>query len=427
MTGTMEEEAMTTTFLGAERVAVRTLAAEAWSSLTSRPARSAFAALAIAAAVAAVTMALGLVRTAADESLSAIDELSATEIAIGPGTGPDGELDPLPLDAAERVRGITGVVASGTLTDLTAGGIVATIDGDDGTTTVPNETGDEVVDVPRPDGIDVVAATAGIFDVVGATVREGRVFDAGHVNRADTVAVLGPEAAEELGVIDLTGDPEIVIGDEPHVVIGILEGVEQREDLLDAVFIPESTAVARFGLDAPDLVLIVSAVGQAELVTRDALVALGPGSTSFVVDSPAVPADVRDEVADTLDGLFAALGIGLAILGALIVGVTVGSRLRARRAEIGLRRVYGARRGHLVTQFVIEVAVLVLLGAVIGVGAGLVAVVAIAAGFGWSAALGVVYPLVTLGAAVVLAVVVAVVATLWITRAEPAVAVRSMG
>ena len=157
------------------------------------------------------------------------------------------------------------------------------------------------------------------------------------------------------------------------------------------------------------------------------LVALGPGSTSYVVDLPAAPADVRSDVADTLDELFAALGIGLALLGAVVVVSTIGSRLRSRKGEIGLRRTYGARRGHLVGQILVETVVVALLGAVIGAAVGLVAVIAVAAWADWSAALGVVYPLVTIGAAVALALVTAAVATLRATRDEPAAAIRTMG
>ena len=307
--------------------------------------------------------------------------------------------------------------------------MVATLDGDDGTSAGPADgDGDDATgDTTRPDGTAVVAASAGIFDVLRSTVREGRVFDSGHVDRADTVAVLGPDAATELGIVDLSADPEIVVGDEPHVVIGILDGVERRDDLRGAVFVPESTATARFGLDAPDRVLLESAVGQAEAVTRDALVALGPGSTSFVVDAPTTAVDVRTEVDDTLDELFVALGIALAAIAAVVVVVTLSVRIRARRAEIGLRRSFGARRGQLVTQLVVESGVLAAVGALIGAAVGMSTVLGIAAWADWSAALGVVYPLAAIAAAIVLAVLVAIVATLRATRGEPADAVRSMG
>lgn len=425
MTGTMDAETDSTALLGVERVAARTLAREAWASLVVRPSRSALAAFAVAGAVAAVIVALGLARTAADESLATIDELSATEISIGPGTGPDDEIDELPLDAADRVRTIVGVVASGTLSDLTPLGVVATIDGDDGTSAT--SASDDAADAPRPDGTTTVAASGGIFDVLGATVREGRAFDSGHVDRADTVAVLGPDAATELGIVDLAGDPEIVVGDEPHVVIGILDGLDRRDDLLAAVFVPETTATARFGLDAPDRVLLESAVGQAETVTRDALVALGPGSTSFVVDAPTTAVEVRNEVADTLDELFVALGLALATIGVIVVIATVSVRIRARRAEIGLRRAFGARRGQLVAQVVIESTILAVVGALIGAATGMLTVVGVAAWSDWSAALGVVYPLVATAVTIVLAILAAIVATLHLTRSEPDAAVRSLG
>ncbi len=57
-----------------------------------------------------------------------------------------------------------------------------------------------------------------------------------------------------------------------------------------------------------------------------------------------------------------------------------------RTGEIGLRRAMGARPGHIALQFIMEAAVLGLLGGLVGTSLGVLLVVIISAGLGWTAA-----------------------------------------
>ena len=197
---------------------------------------------------------------------------------------------------------LPGVVAAGSLTRLPD--IGATADGSSATA-------------------DVVATSPGLLDLAAVEVSTGRRFDGGHLSRSDTVAVLGVDAAAELGISTLDGDPEVVVGDVPFTVIGLLGPSAELAELDAAVIVPETTAAERFGVTVPAEVRIDVAVGEADRVARDALVAVGSGADDVIVSVPRDRADIRSSVADDADRLGAALGLALALLGGLAVVATI--------------------------------------------------------------------------------------------------------
>ena len=64
------------------------------------------------------------------------------------------------------------------------------------------------------------------------------------------MVVLGADAAERLGVVRVDRQPSIFIGDRAYQVIGIVDDVQRRSDVLDAVLMPDGTARADFGARA---------------------------------------------------------------------------------------------------------------------------------------------------------------------------------
>jgi putative ABC transport system permease protein len=297
---------------------------------------------------------------------------------------------------------IPGVVAAGTLTRLDAD--VVTIGPPAGVTV---------------DDVDPVGASPGLFDVAAATVRAGRLFDDGHLERADTVAVLGAGAASALGISALDGEPTVLVGDVRLTVIGLLEPVDELDLLDGAVLLPETTAAEGLGATVPTEVRIRVAVGEAERVAREALVALDSGADDVIVSVPRERRDIRDAVAEDIDRLGLWLGVALAVLGTLVVIATHGAGLRTRHRELGLRRAFGARRGALVGQAGFEGAVVGVLGALVGTAVGLVAVLGLASLAGWGAAIELVWVLITALGAVVLTVSIATIGAAVSVRGEP--------
>jgi cell division protein FtsX len=366
-------------------ITVRDLLAESVAGLFARPVRTALTVLGTVIGLAALVATLGVSRTAGNQIIARFDELSATEITVtAKASAPDAPANVLPWDAPARVARLNGVVSAGTLTRIDVGNaLVATSPVSD-----PRRRSDFK--------LAVEAASPELFTAVRARLRSGRLPDAGHGLRQDRVAVLGPNAAEQLGVDALGVLPAVRIGDEVFLVIGVLDGVARKPELLGAVILPEGTARAVYRLRAPESLVVETRIGAAPLLAQQVPVALQPGDPSGLkVASPEQPQQIRAGVRGDLDLLFLLLG-GLSLLvGAIgIANVTLVSVME-RIGEIGLRRALGATRWHIGAQFLLESAAMGVLGGLLGASAGLLVVVGVAAAQSWTP---VVEPMVPLAA-----------------------------
>lgn len=173
----------------------------------------------------------------------------------------------------------------------------------------------------------IQAALPDLFTAVRATIGSGRLPDEGHSLRHQQVAVLGPNAAEQLGIGRLDRLPAIRIGDDVFLVIGILDTVERQHDLLSAVIIPEGTAEHLYHLRSPETVVIQTEVGAASTIGSQAPLALRPDNPAGLkVVSPEEPQRVRDAVQSDLNLLFLVLGGVSLLVGAIgIANVTLVS------------------------------------------------------------------------------------------------------
>jgi putative ABC transport system permease protein len=333
--------------------------------------------------VAALVATMGLAQTAGGQIAGRFDAVTATEVVVAPrdASGPgarsdDGSATPtasLPWDAETRLGRLAGVESAGTYSRLTIG--------DARIRTVP------VVD---PSGsseqvLPVAAASAGLLPTLHGEVATGRFFDEGHDRRADAVAVLGANAAERLDINRVDVQPTVFIGDRPFTVIGIIDGVSRRTELLDAVIIPNGTAAALYDLTAPDEVRIRTALGAAQQVGAQAPVALAPNAPEeMAARVPPSPAEVKADVAADVNALFLLLGGVALVVGALgIANVTLLSVLE-RVGEIGLRRSLGATRRHVAAQFLTESVTIGFLGGMVGSAVGVLLTVGVSITRDWT-------------------------------------------
>jgi ABC-type antimicrobial peptide transport system permease subunit len=372
------------------------LLAEASTGLFARPARLALTVLGTVIGIAALVATLGLSRTAGNRIVGRFDALAATQVLATAKQGPAGpSAGDLPWDAGERMRRLNGVAAAGTLTVV-----------DVGATLVQSSA---VVDPGRQAGasITVYAASPGLWQAVRADLRTGRLPDRGHSQRNDQVAVLGSSAALKLGIDRVDHAPAIRLGDEIFVVVGIVESVAREPALLGSVIIPEGTAASLYRLATPETVVIETDIGAAQLIAKQAPVALRPDdSTTVRVSAPPEPRRVRENVQSDLDVLFLVLGAVSLLVGAIgIANVTLVSVME-RTGEIGLRRALGASRRHVAVQFLSESAVLGLIGGIMGASLGTLVTVGISARQRWTPVLDLEIPL----AAPLLGIVIGLVA-----------------
>lgn len=321
--------------------------------------------------IASLVVTIGFAQTAAGQISRQFDAAAATQAIVLPETArnPMGNQQArasLPWDAPERVERLVGVERAG---------LIGQVPGELPITAVP------INDPSAPETLSptLLAGSAGLLDAVGADVVTGRGFDAGHDERGDRVAVLGERAAEKLGINRVDSQPSIFIGERPYTVIGIVNGMDRRPDLLDSVLVPLGAARADFGLPAAEELQLRIAVGAGPVVAEQAPVALDPNTPeNFTVQAPRSGSELQQNVQADINVVFLVLGVIALLAGGLgIANVTLLS-VSERTGEIGLRRALGATRRDIGRQFMVESVVIGLLGGLIGAAVGVFAVVVVA-------------------------------------------------
>ncbi len=235
----------------------------------------------------------------------------------------------------------------------------------------------------------VIAGSPELFDVIGADLQTGRTFDQGHNERGDRVVVLGRDAAEKLGINRVAGQPAVFIGGLPYSVVGIIDSVGARENVLRSAIIPVETARADFGLRAASSLDIQVQIGAGQLVGRQAPIALDPNDPeSFKVGVPVSIESLRGRMTGDVNVLFVAVGIVALIGGGIGIANVALLSVTERRGEIGLRRALGARTTTIAQQFILESLTTGFLGGLIGAALGLLAVVAVSVFQQWTPAVG---------------------------------------
>ena len=347
------------TLAGAVREAVLSLGAAPRRTLTN-------------AAVVMIGVAMSVGAAAVGESgrravLDEFEQMRATELTLL-------EREPRPIadrgfpnDLDQRLRAVGPVSAAGVLI-----------------TTEPVEV------APRwdPDGgrsITVYGVDSSTLDALGAT---GVPAVSWRAEECDRVGLIGVEAAHRLSLGVFPESPGAVdIAGQPVAVVGALLSADLLPGLVDGIAVPEC-AVRLMGLPVVSRKVIVRVHrGAAESVARVAPLAARPWAPESLVAS-FVPRPTRLQGAVERSTLRTVqfVSLGVMVLSALVLTVTTGSAIASRRAEIGLRRVFGARPRDVYSQIVLESCFVGLAGGVAGTTLGMVGTVATALVAGWVAA-----------------------------------------
>ncbi|MFC4222777.1 ABC transporter permease [Lysinibacter cavernae] len=396
----------------------RDLINEAIQGVGARPSRLVLTLLGTVLGILSLVVTVGLAQTAANQINRQFDAVAATQVVVTPakatnGGGEKKATGRLPWDAPLRVDSLAGVEASALVSKV-----------DPGTNLI---TAAEIYDPAASQEVQpgIVASTAELMDVVHGTLQTGRFFDSGHEAREDRVVVLGKNTAEQLGINRVDSQPSIFIGDRSYTVIGIIDDVKRRSDLLDAVVLPVSTARTYLGLAGLDELQIRIAVGAGEVVGKQAPIALDPNRPeAFAVAAPQNSTDLQESVQADIDVIFLVLG-GIALLagGLGIANVTLLSVME-RVGEIGLRRALGATRKQIAAQFVLESVTTGLLGGLIGAALGTFTVVVISVMQEWAPVLDIWVPIGGAALGGIVGLIAGTYPALKASRIEPITALR---
>jgi putative ABC transport system permease protein len=227
-----------------------------------------------------------------------------------------------------------------------------------------------------------VGATAGFGAVAGIGAEAGRFISDADVRSGARVAVLGVTVARKLfGGFDPVGE-NFRINRVPFTVIGVLEskGSSFGNDNDDQIIVPITAARTRFSNSLPgpdDLhVLYVGFDDGTDLedskremtrLLRERYSVAPRDVQPFTIRTTAEFIEETSEVTAVFQSVLVAIASisllvgGIGIMNIMLVSVTERTR------EIGLRMALGAKRSDIRNQFLVEAAILCVIGGAIGI------------------------------------------------------------
>lgn len=393
---------------------------EALAALTTRPGRALVLCLAYALAVTGLVASAGVIGSAAQQISTRLDAAALDEVRISPIAT---DFTPAQAEqAAARLQRLEGVRGVGYRAEST---------GD--VTRFPLS----VVQDQEVAGSALLAASPTYLELMGATYEDPTAAERFQASAAANLAedlpagrlpsrpaaLLGREAAEELGVSGPDAGVSVSIAGRTVSVVGIIETGGRDPSLTRAVVLDPVTSQT-LGTSDP-LLLVRTQPGYPAPVAEVADLALDPVrpqdyTVQTVVDLRSLDRGVSDDIA--VLGYISSWGI--LVLAVLSAGTTLYLSVQGRRREIALRRAIGASAGAIFRMFLAEGAFIGLMGGLLGLSLGTVTVVGVCLANGWEPVLGPAPLLTGLAAGTFSGLIAAVLPAAAAARERPAQALR---
>jgi putative ABC transport system permease protein len=233
--------------------------------------------------------------------------------------------------------------------------------------------------------INVIGTNEHLLTNFSRQLREGRSLTEADVQRARAVTVITPDIASELFPAQTPLGKWVTIEGGKYQVVGVLEskGNFLGQSFDARMYMPITHLLKSYGRPQRDISMVsVSAPGVAEMqaaknqimghmrVIRD----VPPGEpNNFEVSTNETMQSTFSQFTSVLTlggagiGAIALLAAGVGIMNIMLVSVT------ERTKEIGIRKAVGAKRRHVLGQFLLEALLLCLIGGGLGIALGVLA------------------------------------------------------
>ena len=231
--------------------------------------------------------------------------------------------------------------------------------------------------------IDLMGTEESYFEIKNYEITAGRSFTPQEVQSGIPVLVIGSEVAEKLlAGVDPIGK-HVIIGGLPYRVVGVVA----RQGTLFGLSL-DKFAVMPFSAPGRRLICPINILDALIVQTADPTqmqIALGEAEALMRSRRQLRPEQENNFTFQTAEGalgswqkisrvLFVALpglvAISLVVGGIVIMNIMLMA-VSERTREIGIRKAFGARRRDILAQFVVESATLSSVGALFGIGLGI--------------------------------------------------------
>jgi putative ABC transport system permease protein len=240
----------------------------------------------------------------------------------------------------------------------------------------------------------ILGVTPNFINVKNVAVRRGRFIDEIDEEKFSNVVVLSDGAARKLFLFRDPMGEDIQIGGEAYRVIGTLgrqdsgnarPGDINPSSLDDDIYIPLATARSRVGqtqrivsagsrsyerIELSEITLALddqSKVESTAQIVREMLMTSHANQSDWKVVVPLELLNQAEREKRTWNIVLGSIaGISLLVGGIGIMNIMLAT-VTERTREIGIRRAIGARRIHIVVQFLVETVVLSTVGGLVGV------------------------------------------------------------
>ena len=376
----------------------------------SRKGRTLLTALGIAIGIAAILAVVGISASSKADIIAQIDRLGTNLLQVRPGDNVFGEDSTLPPDAPSMIRRIGPVQSATSLIGLNA-------------SVRPSPY------VPRDEtlGVDLFAAEPDLLKTLEGKMASGRFLDTGTDDLP--IVVLGSVAAQRLGIDSVEGGRNLLIAGRWFNVVGIIEPLPLNPDIDRAAIIGQDVAVSMFHIDRNASAIYLRTLPEHVESVRGLLArTANPAAPNEVnVSRPSDALEARAEVDKGLQTLLLGLGGVALLVGVIGIANVMVIGVLERRTEIGVRRALGATRTHIAVQFLVESAVLALIGGVLGIVIGTTVTHLYARSQGWTSTI----PMAGLAGAIAVTLLLGVIAGLYpairAARLDPVEAIRPTG
>jgi putative ABC transport system permease protein len=235
----------------------------------------------------------------------------------------------------------------------------------------------------RPQNVEAHAVEGDYFTIKKLDLSEGRVFSPQEAEMGAPVILVGDDVAKYFfdGLSPI--GRELRIGGIPYTVIGVIEhqGSLFGQSLDQTAFAPFNSPLHRLtnprgdidGLmvQAPSAVMMDEAMETVREVMRGHR-RLRPGTPdNFVMETSASALTSFEKTKTIMTIAGTALPAISLVVGGLVIMNIMLVAVAERTREIGVRKSLGARRKDILRQFLVESATLSTLGAMLGIGLGL--------------------------------------------------------